>query len=301
MRVLVTWGSKRGGTEGLGRMLAEDLRDQGLEVEAAPAREAKLAGFDAVIVGGALYANRWHRDAGRFVRRNAARLAEVPVWFFSSGPLDGSAEERAIPPTPQVRSLMRRVGAQGHVTFGGRLSRDARGFVAAAMAEKHAGDWRDPRHVRAWAEDVARALPHARPLPAEIPASSRITRLLAHGVAGWAVCAAILALLAGRVPFGAVLALRDFAAALVFIAVSMSYFRKPDAYPPLGAAFGFAGIVFALDLVVVAGLVQRSAAMLASPSATWLPLALVFLATWGTGQSLERGPRTPIPGRPLHA
>jgi menaquinone-dependent protoporphyrinogen oxidase len=34
-----------------------------------------LDGVDAVAVGGALYANKWHKAARRFVRRHRAELA----------------------------------------------------------------------------------------------------------------------------------------------------------------------------------------------------------------------------------
>jgi menaquinone-dependent protoporphyrinogen oxidase len=126
-----------------------------------------LSSYDAVIVGGTLYARRWHKTARRFVKRRTAELRELPVWLFSSGPLDASAEEHEIPPTPQVRHLMDRIGAQGHETFGGRLAPGASGFPAPAMAIEHAGDWRDEAHVRHWAGGVAaavRAMP-ARPHP----------------------------------------------------------------------------------------------------------------------------------------
>jgi menaquinone-dependent protoporphyrinogen oxidase len=76
------------------------------------------------------------------------------VWLFSSGPLNGSAAE-AIPPVPQVRELLERIGARGHVTFGGRLAADAKGFPASAMARANAGDWRDPAQIRGWAAEVA--------------------------------------------------------------------------------------------------------------------------------------------------
>ena len=117
-----------------------------------------LDGYDAVIVGGALYANRWSRPSRRFVKRHTAALRTRPVFFFSSGPLDSSAAEHDIPPTKQVTKLMERVGAREHVTFGGRLPADARGFPASAMAKKHSGDWRDPEQVRAWGHHVAESL-----------------------------------------------------------------------------------------------------------------------------------------------
>lgn len=155
MRVLVSFGSKRGGTAGLAAMIGDALT----EAVVSPAKDVgELGGVDAVIVAGALYANRWHRDARRFVRRNASALRELPVWLISSGPLDDSAEKRDIPPTAQVAKLVRRVSARGHVTFGGRLEPDAKGFPASAMAKKKAGDWRNPTHVRHWVTAVINEL-----------------------------------------------------------------------------------------------------------------------------------------------
>jgi menaquinone-dependent protoporphyrinogen oxidase len=159
MRVLVAYGSTRGGTEGLAEWVAQELRTDGIEVEVhSAARIGRLGRYDAVIVGGALYAGRWHRLARRFVQRHVAELRLRPVFFFSSGPLDDSAAQGQIPPVRAVQALMTQVGARGHVTFGGRLLAHARGFVASRMAAKMAGDWRDRTQVRDWARTVAAQL-----------------------------------------------------------------------------------------------------------------------------------------------
>jgi menaquinone-dependent protoporphyrinogen oxidase len=151
MRVLVTWSSKRGGTEGIGRILAEALGTRGFDVVARPAGQLQqLDTFDAVILGGALYANCWPADVRRFVNRHVSQLRKVPVWFFSSGPLDDSADRADIPPTRQVAVLAERIGAKGHVTFGGRLERNATGFPASSMAKTGSGDWRHPERIRGW-------------------------------------------------------------------------------------------------------------------------------------------------------
>ncbi len=114
MRVLVTWGSKRGGTAGIGRIVSDTLGSRGFEVTAAPARDVeRLDTYSAVIVGGALYANCWPREARHFVSGHMAQLRTVPVWFFSSGPLDDSADRKEIPPTRQVAILAERIGAKG--------------------------------------------------------------------------------------------------------------------------------------------------------------------------------------------
>lgn len=155
MKVLIAYGSKRGGTAGLADMIAGELGAAGLDVDVRPAREVHdLDGADAVVLAGALYALRWHRDARRFARRHAAALRRLPVWLVSSGPLDDSATKRDIPPVKQVATVLARVGARGHVTFGGRLTPDAKGFPASTMARTRAGDWRDPAHVHAWVASI---------------------------------------------------------------------------------------------------------------------------------------------------
>jgi menaquinone-dependent protoporphyrinogen oxidase len=159
MTILVAYGSKRGGTGGLAHMLADALREEGFSVEVAPARTVhSVRDYEAVIVGGALYNMRWHKDARRFVRQHMHDLRRRPVYLFSSGPLDHSAAETDIPPVKGVNELMGDIGARGHVTFGGRLARDPKGFPASAMAKKNAGDWRDSRQVQAWVHDIARTL-----------------------------------------------------------------------------------------------------------------------------------------------
>jgi len=167
MRVLITYGSKRGGTQGLAHMVADGLREQGMIVDVLPpAQVRRLDGYDAVVVGGALYAFHWHKAARRFVKKHTAELRQRPTYFFSSGPLDDSASRGEIPPVKGVSALMDRVGARGHVTFGGRLSPHARGFPATAMAKKLAGDWRDAAQVRSWTRTVGSQLRGEVPLNA---------------------------------------------------------------------------------------------------------------------------------------
>jgi menaquinone-dependent protoporphyrinogen oxidase len=295
MRVLVTWGSKRGGTEGIARSIGEGLRGEGIDVDLLPPDRARRAqGFDAVVVGGALYAGRWHADARRFVIRREEDLRRVPVWFFSSGPLDGSAERSAIAPTRQVEQLMGRVGAQGHRTFGGRLLPDARGFPASAMAKTHAGDFRDPAQIRAWAREIARALPAARP-GAFAPQPGRpLGRLVLHAAVGWALCALIMGALLRTTSPGAAIAVHAVAAPFVFVGIARHYFRLPGAREPLPAAAAFAALTALLDLIVVAGTVQHDLVMFTSLWGTWLPLALIFVATWLTGEVMSMLP-LPLP------
>ena len=64
MNILVTVASKYGATGDIGNVLAGVLRDAGLAVETRPPdRVDSLDGFDAVILGSAVYAGRWMGSA----------------------------------------------------------------------------------------------------------------------------------------------------------------------------------------------------------------------------------------------
>jgi menaquinone-dependent protoporphyrinogen oxidase len=159
MAILIVYGSKMGGTAGLADLLGGALRAHGFDVTVAPADEVRdLDAAEAVIIGGALYMSRWHKDARRFVRRHRDALQQRPVWLFSSGPLDDSAATAEIAPTKGVAAAMAATRARGHRTFGGTLPADATGFPASAMAKEQAGDWRDPAAVARWADELAAAL-----------------------------------------------------------------------------------------------------------------------------------------------
>jgi menaquinone-dependent protoporphyrinogen oxidase len=156
VRVLVVYGSSRGGTADLARMVAEQLVNHGVDTDLGEATTVdELERYDAVIVGGALYSSRWHEDATWFVERNLDALRTKNVWFFSSGPLDHSARTGALAPIAHVQELARRTDIRGHMTFGGVLEERSSRFLSALLSWGKPGDYRDPQHVREWVEQIA--------------------------------------------------------------------------------------------------------------------------------------------------
>ncbi|MDH6514795.1 menaquinone-dependent protoporphyrinogen oxidase [Streptomyces sp. SAI-208] len=162
--VLVVYGTTNGSTAQIAETVAEVLNKEGLTASVRPAASVDdLSPYDAVVVGGALYAGHWHRDARRFLRRHRRALADRPLWLFSSGPLDASASERDIPPVPAVGRAMTRLGARGHVTFGGCLEEGAKGWVAGMILRNgKGGDFRDFTAIEQWAAQVAQDLAGVR-------------------------------------------------------------------------------------------------------------------------------------------
>jgi menaquinone-dependent protoporphyrinogen oxidase len=135
------------------------LGEAGVVADVVEARLVRdLAPYRVVILGSALYAAHWQRDANRFVARHLAALQARPVWLFSSGPLDRSADAGVLPAPPSVARTTDPIGARGHRTFGGRLLADAPGVDARILATHPVGDFRDWDAIRAWAVGVAREL-----------------------------------------------------------------------------------------------------------------------------------------------
>jgi menaquinone-dependent protoporphyrinogen oxidase len=160
MRILVTAASKHGSTAEIADLIGSVLARHGLDADTvALADVTSLDGYDAVVLGSAVYAGHWLKPAVQFVDRHAAALAERRVWLFSSGPIG----EPPIPADDSVDAsgVVASVGAVEHRTFAGalhrqRLSFPERALVAALRAPY--GDFRDWEAIRSWAHGIAASL-----------------------------------------------------------------------------------------------------------------------------------------------
>jgi menaquinone-dependent protoporphyrinogen oxidase len=161
MNILVAVASRHGSTHEIAGIIAEELGKRGQSVHVRGAADVEDATpYDAVIIGSAIYMGNWLPEARNFVERNQARLATVPVWLFSSGPL---GEEQ---PQPQgdpahLDELMRSTGAREHRIFVGKLDKHRLGVaerLVARMVKAPEGDFRDWEVIRGWAGDIADAL-----------------------------------------------------------------------------------------------------------------------------------------------
>jgi len=168
-KVLVAFASKRGATADIATAIADKLRERHLTVDCRPARSVEnLFGYDAVVVGSAVYFNRWRPDGMRFLRRNASQLADLPFWTFSSGPVGDT------PATPDLEPRRERVladtlNARGHAVFGGRVEAGGHGLVHR-LVERIPRPYRDRRdwaEIRAWAAMIAAELQRGQAPPSD--------------------------------------------------------------------------------------------------------------------------------------
>ena len=160
MRVLVTVASRHGGTREIGARIAAELEARGLAVDVVdPDDVASIDGFDAVVLGSAVYSGHWLPSARQFAARFETELTGRPVWLLSSGLATAPAAAANSP--AETQAMLVATGARGHRAFGGRLDVstldvDERAIVAGAQGKE--GDHRDMAAVARWADQIADAL-----------------------------------------------------------------------------------------------------------------------------------------------
>jgi menaquinone-dependent protoporphyrinogen oxidase len=159
-RVLVTSASKHGATFDIADVIAGTLSRRGLEVVDQPIDEVRdVAGFDAAVIGSAVYVGKWMSEAVAFIDAHVDQLDEIPVWLFSSGPLGDPPKPEAEPVT--IGELAAKIGARPHRIFPGRLESSQLGLgekLIVNMVRAPSGDFRDFRAVEAWANEIADTL-----------------------------------------------------------------------------------------------------------------------------------------------
>ncbi len=162
-RILVTASSRHGATAEIAEALAAALVEAGHPAECLKPEDVRnLDGYDAVVIGSAIYVGRWLEPARRFTERFDAQLRARPVWLFSSGPI-GEPLQPAEEPADGVR-LRRQLGAVEHRVLAGRLNPDDLGWVERSitgMVKAPSGDFRDWDAITAWANEIAGALQEA--------------------------------------------------------------------------------------------------------------------------------------------
>ncbi|WP_410622871.1 flavodoxin domain-containing protein [Amycolatopsis sp. cmx-8-4] len=166
MKILVTVASRHGATREIAENIAtaagSALTDAGVgsRIEVCDASlVTSVEGYDAVVLGSAVYMGHWLEPAVKFAETFVDELRGLPVWVFSSGPV-GERDQQADEPAGAADVVMR-LGARAHRLFGGKLDRHAlhlpeRAMVAALRVQD--GDHRDWPSIRAWGREIGATL-----------------------------------------------------------------------------------------------------------------------------------------------
>jgi menaquinone-dependent protoporphyrinogen oxidase len=157
MKILLTAASKHGATAEIAETIAATLRETGIEATVLrPEQVSDVAGYDAVVLGSAIYAGRWLEPARNLVVHHYAALSARPLWLFSSGPIGDPLQ-----PTEEPRDgaeYCRTLRAREHRVFAGKLNREDLGWVErtiTGMLKAPDGDFRSWDDIRGWATQIA--------------------------------------------------------------------------------------------------------------------------------------------------
>jgi menaquinone-dependent protoporphyrinogen oxidase len=160
MRVLVSAASKHGATKEIGNHLGTRLRERGFEVTVATPDAARPDdGYDGIVLGSAVYAGHWLKEAKELAERIAACDPVPRTWLFSSGPLGD-------PPKPEedpvdVATVVGILRPVEHRIFSGKIDKSQLGFGEKAImiaVRAPDGDYRDWDEIATWADEIAHTL-----------------------------------------------------------------------------------------------------------------------------------------------
>lgn len=183
--VLVVYASRHGATRGIAQRIGDVLQSEGLRTVVASADHATGVGTaDAVVVGSAVYMGTWLKEGIDFIKRNEVRLAELPLWLFSSGPIPSPSKEKATGVDPledalgpkdgpgsggrkKIAEITAATNPKDHRVFLGAFDPDdpakvtSERLVRMLPAVKNAlpaGDFRDWDAIETWAHEIAATL-----------------------------------------------------------------------------------------------------------------------------------------------
>ena len=157
MKFLLTTSSRHGSTDEIGAAIAKELRAAGIDVDQAhPEDVTTVEGYDAFILGSAVYMTKWTPEAIAFTERFRDELAAHPVWAFSVG-LSGLPKGEIADPN-RIGPVLLLIEPEDHVTFPGRFAPtelSLRERSIARLGGASEGDFRDWDSVRQWGRAIA--------------------------------------------------------------------------------------------------------------------------------------------------
>jgi len=159
--VLVAYATTYSSTQEVAGAVAATLRQNGLTVDLRHMPDVlSLEGYDAVVLGTAIYMFRLHKDARRFLARHSHALTMQRVAVFALGPFHDDPKEwdaarshldKGLAKFPWLVPIDKRV-------FGGRFDPAKLRFpytLMPALRRMPASDIRDWNAIRTWASDLA--------------------------------------------------------------------------------------------------------------------------------------------------
>lgn len=157
MKVLVSVASKHGATAEIADHVGEVLHRRGFETTVLhPEEVGSVENYDAVVLGSAVYAGHWLKEAKDLAAGIAVSHPLPLVWLMSSGPVGVPLKPDEDP--VDVADLVEATRALEHAVFAGKIDKSKLSFGERAIAgalRVPEGDYRDWDSITIWASAIA--------------------------------------------------------------------------------------------------------------------------------------------------
>jgi menaquinone-dependent protoporphyrinogen oxidase len=168
-KILVTYATKYGSTQGVAEAIASQLRENGHAVDLIHTRDVRsLAGYGFVVLGSPLYMGSILGDASKFLVRCKVELSRLPAAFFVLGPLEKTPKDindvqvqldtvlnKMVWFKPQVIEIFTGAVDQSKLRFPDSLLKMAGKGENNPMRTRDCRDW---DAIRAWADSLEKSL-----------------------------------------------------------------------------------------------------------------------------------------------
>ena len=154
--ILIVYATRAGSTREVADAIGKAMTEHGARVEVHPIKEiTTLEPYRAVILGSAIRAGSWLREAVAFVKQNKSELEKLPLVYFV---VCATMHEDTPKHHDEVLAYLKPVRAMLEPLeiglFAGKLDAEKLPFFERLLIKamhKEQGDWRDWEAIHDWA------------------------------------------------------------------------------------------------------------------------------------------------------
>jgi menaquinone-dependent protoporphyrinogen oxidase len=164
--ILVAYATKHGSTGEVAQEIAATLRRADFPVDLRKAAEVDdIGAYSGVVLGGALYMGRWHRDAVDFLDRFATELDDKVLAVFAMGPRELTHSEVSGSRVQLGRALARSAAPEPDsvAIFGGVIDPAKHHFPFNRLPASDARDW---VQIEDWTREIGALFRYGKPATA---------------------------------------------------------------------------------------------------------------------------------------